>query len=111
MILLKTILNKWFQFTYLQNIFFKWFDSISFVFNFQEKLFTLLVSKEFITKFQFEHKDYFYLFLLGNNEFLQFYLQKYFDSFSFKKKWFIQIILEDITLFEKEILIKKKKKI
>ena len=33
-ILLKTILNGWFQFLYLQNIFFKWFDSISFVFNF-----------------------------------------------------------------------------
>ena len=71
---------------YLQNIFFKWFHSISFVFNFQEKLFTLIVSKKFITKFQFGHKDYFYLFLLENNEFLQIYLQKYFYSFSLKKK-------------------------
>ena len=50
-ILLKTILNERFQFIYLQNIFFKWFDSISFVFNFQEMLFTLIVLKEFITKF------------------------------------------------------------
>ena len=57
--------------------------SISFVFNFQKKLFTLVVSKEFITKFQFGYKNYFYLFLLENNEFLQFYLQKYLDSFLF----------------------------
>ena len=49
---------------------------------FSKKLFTLIVSKEFITKFQFGHKNYFYLLLLENNEFLQFYLQKYFDSFS-----------------------------
>ena len=28
---------------------------------------------------------YFYLLLLENNEFLQFYLQKYLDLFSFKK--------------------------
>ena len=63
-ILLKTILNEWFQFIYLQNIFFKWFDSISFVFNFQKKkLFTLIVSKEFITKFQFDNKKLFYLLL------------------------------------------------
>ena len=57
-------LNEWFQFIYLQNIFFKWFDSISFVFNFQKKLFTLIVSKEFITKFQFGHKNYFLLVFL-----------------------------------------------
>ena len=57
--------------------------SISFVFNFQ-KSYLHLVSKEFITKFQVEHKNYFYLRLLENNEFLQFYLQKYLDSFSFK---------------------------
>ena len=30
--------------------------SISFEFNFQKKLFTLIVSKEFITKFQFDNK-------------------------------------------------------
>ena len=46
---------------------------------FSKKLFTLIVSKEFITKFQFDNKNYFYLLLLENNEFLQFYLQKYFD--------------------------------
>ena len=48
-------------------------------------LFTLIVSKAFITKFQFEHKNYFYLFLQKMNEFLKFYLQKYFNLFSFKK--------------------------
>ena len=53
---------------------------------FSKKLFTLIVSKEFITKFQFGYKNYFYLLLLEKkNEFLQFYLQKYLDSFSFKK--------------------------
>ena len=52
---------------------------------FKKKLFTLIVLKTFITKFQFGYKNYFYLLLLENNEFLQFYLQKYFDSFLFKK--------------------------
>ena len=51
-----------------------------------EKLFILIISKEFITKFQFGYKNDFYLLLLENNEFLQFYLQKYFNLFSFKKK-------------------------
>ena len=76
---------------------------------FKKKLFTLIVSKEFITKFQFEHKDYFYLFLLENNEFLQFYLQKYFNLFLFKKI-ILYKLLKKITLFAKEFLIKKKKK-
>ena len=63
-----------------QFIFFKWFDFISFVFNYKKKkLFTFIVSKELITKFQFGYKNYFYLLLLENNEFLQFYLQKYFN--------------------------------
>ena len=31
---------------------------------FKKKLFTLIISKEFITKFQFGHKNYFYLLLL-----------------------------------------------
>ena len=51
-------------------------------------LFTLIVSKEFITNFQFGNKNYFYLLLQKKkkmNEFLQFYLQKYFNLFSFKK--------------------------
>ena len=53
---------------------------------FKKKLFTLIASKEFITKFQFGHKNYFYLLLQKKmNEFLQFYLQKYFNLFSFKK--------------------------
>ena len=58
--------------------------STSFVFNFQ-KSYLHLVSKAFITKFQFGYKNYFYLLLLENNEFLQIYLQKYLDSFSFKR--------------------------
>ena len=49
------------------------------------------------------------MFLLENNEFLQFYLQKYLDSFSFKKVIFTNH-LNDITLFAKKILIKKKNK-
>ena len=53
-----------------QFILFKWFDSISFIFYFQKGLFTLIVSKEFITKFQFGDKNHFYLFLLSRNEFL-----------------------------------------
>ena len=40
---------------------------MSFVFNFSKKLFTLIVSKEFITKFQFGYKNYFYLLLLEKN--------------------------------------------
>ena len=52
---------------------------------FSKKLFTLIISKEFIIKFQFRHKNYFYLLLLEKNEFLQFYLQKYFNLFSFNK--------------------------
>ena len=52
---------------------------------FKKKLFTLIVSNKFTTKFQFGHKNYFYLFLQKMNEFLQFYLQKYFNLFSFKK--------------------------
>ena len=50
---------------------------------FQKKLFTFIVLKEFITKFQFGHKYCFYLLLLKMNEFLQFYLKKYFNLFSF----------------------------
>ena len=59
---------------------------------FSKKLFTLIVSKEFITKFQFGYKNYFYLLLLENNDFLQFYLQKYLDSFSFKRVIFINYL-------------------
>ena len=43
------------------------------------------MSKEFITKFQFGNKIIFTFFLQKINEFLQFYLQKYFNLFSFKK--------------------------
>ena len=93
---------KWFQFISLQNIFFKWFDSISFVFNFQKKLLILIVSKEFITKFQLGNKNYFYLLLQKMNEFLQFYLQKYFGSFSFKKSDLYKLLKQkNITLFAK----------
>ena len=49
----------------------------------KKMLFTLIVSKEFITKFQFGYKNYFYLLLLEKkNEFLQFYFKKkYFNLF------------------------------
>ena len=49
------------------------------------KLFTHIVSKEFSTKFQFGNKNDFYLLLQKMNKLLQFYLQKYFNLFSFKK--------------------------
>ena len=104
-ILLKPILNECFQFIYLQNIFFKLFDSILFVFNFLKKKFTL--SKEFITKFQFGNKNYFYLFLQKMNEFLQFCLQKYYNLFSFKKSDLYKLLKKYITLFAEEFLIKK----
>ena len=42
-VLLKTILNEWFQFIYLQNVFFKWFDSIPFVFNLKKKYYLHLL--------------------------------------------------------------------
>ena len=83
----------WFNFTYVQ---------------FSRKLFTLILPKEFITKFQFGYKNYFYLVLLENNYFLQFYLQKYFDSSSFKKVIYTNYGKKK-TLFAKEFLIKKKK--
>ena len=50
---------------------------------FSKKLFTLIVQKKIIIKFQFGYKNYFYLLLLKMNEFLQFYLKKYFNLFSF----------------------------
>ena len=44
------------------------------------------------------------------NEFLQFYLQKYFGSFSFKKSDLYKLLKQkNITLFAKEFLIKRKK--
>ena len=79
------------------------------IFKKKKKLFTLILSKEFITKFQFSYKNYFYLLLLKINEFLQFYLKKYFDLFSFKKSDLYKL-LKIKTLFAKEFLIKKKKK-
>ena len=71
----------------------------------KKKSFTLIISKEFITKFQFDNKNYFYLLLSENNEFLQFYLQKYFNLFSFKKSDLYKL-LKNLTLFSKEFLIK-----
>ena len=53
-----------------ESIYFRNFICIQF----SKILFTLIVSKKFITKFQFGHKNYFYLLLLENNDFLQFYL-------------------------------------
>ena len=75
----------------------------------KKKLFTLIVSKEFIIKFQFGYKNCFHLFLQKKNEFLQFYLQKYFNLFSFFLKSDLYKLLKRITLFTKEFLIKKKK--
>ena len=68
----------------------------------KKKLFTHIVSKEFITKFQFDNKNYFYLFLQKMNEFLQFYLQKYFNLFSFKKSESYKLLNIYITLFAKK---------
>ena len=70
---------------------------------FKKKLFTLIVSKEFITKFQFGNKNYFYLLLQKMNEFLQFYLQNYFNLFSFKKSDLYKLLKKNITLFSKII--------
>ena len=41
------------------------------------------------------------------NDFLQFYLQKYFNLFSFKKSDLYKLLKNYITLFAKEFLIKK----
>ena len=65
------------------NLFIYKIFSSSNLIQFLKKLFTLIVSKEFITKFQFGYKNYFYLLLLEKkNEFLQFYFKKkYFNLF------------------------------
>ena len=64
----------------------------------KKKIFTLIVSKEFITKFQFGNKNYFYLLLLKMNEFVQFYLQKYFYLFLFKKSDLYKLIGKRLIL-------------
>ena len=74
MILLKTILNEWFQFIYLQ----KRVNLFS-----QFHLYSIF--KNIITKFQFGHKNYFYLLLLENNDFLQFYLHNISICFHLRK--------------------------
>ena len=71
------------------------------------KLFTLILAKEFITKFQFDNKKNDFHF--KKNDFLQFYLQKYFDSSSFKKVIYTNYEEKNIILFANEFLIKKKK--
>ena len=48
---------------------------------FSKKLFTLRIKRIYYEILIWTQK----LFLLENNEFLQFYLQKYLDSFSFKR--------------------------
>ena len=40
------------------------------------------------------------------NEYLQFYLQKYFNLFSFKKSDLYKLFKKNITLFANEFLIK-----
>ena len=72
------------------------------------KLFTLILAKEFITKFQFDNKKNDFHF--KKNDFLQFYLQKYFDSSSFKKVIYTNYEEKNIILFANEFLIKKKNK-
>ena len=57
-------------------------SSISFVFNFQ---FHLLYQKNLLLNFNLGTKMIFTCFYYKKNEFLQFYLQKYFNLFSFKK--------------------------
>ena len=52
----------------------------------KKRLFVLIVSKNNYYKILIWQQKLFYLLFLENNEFLQFYLQKYFDSFLFKKK-------------------------
>ena len=74
MILLKTILNEWFQFIYLQ----KRVNLFS-----QFHLYSIF--ENIITKFQFGHKKYFYLLLLENNDFLQFYLHNISICFHLRK--------------------------
>ena len=46
----------------------------------------LLYQKNLLQNFNLATKIILLAFFLENNEFLQFYLQKYFDSFSFLKK-------------------------
>ena len=53
---------------------------LNFIFiQFSKKLFTLIVLKEFITKFQFGYKNYFYLLLLENNDFFTILFTKVFQ--------------------------------
>ena len=53
-------------------------------FLFSRKLFALIFSKEYIKNNFYLQENDFYLPLLGN-KLLQFYLQKYFNLFSFKR--------------------------
>ena len=59
--------------------------SISVVFNFQKSYLHLLYQKNSLQNFNLGTKIIFYLLLLENNEFLQFYLQKYLDYFHLKE--------------------------
>ena len=49
------------------------------LYSISKKLFTLTVSKEFITKFQFGYKNYFYLLLLEKNDFFTILFTKVFQ--------------------------------
>ena len=55
------------------NLFIYKIFSSSDLIQFSKKLFTLIVSKEFITKFEFGYTNDFYLLLLEKSDFLQFY--------------------------------------
>ena len=70
----------------------------------------LLYQKNLLQKFNLATKIIFTCFFLEMNEFLQFYLQNYFNLFSFKKSDLYKLfnIYIYITLFAKEL--KKKRK-
>ena len=59
---------------------------------FKKSYLHLLYQKNSLQNFNLGIKIIFYLLLLENNEFLQFYLQKYLDSFSFKRVIFINYL-------------------
>ena len=61
-------------FTKKESIYFLNFICIQF----SKRLFTFIVSEEFITKFQFGYKNYFYLLLLENNDFFTILFTKVF---------------------------------
>ena len=99
------ILNYWFQFIYLQKIV-NLFSQFHLYLIFKKVICTYCI-KRIYYKISIWQQKLFYLLLQKMNEFLQFYLQKYFNLFSFKKSDLYKLLKKYITLFAKEILIKK----